>query len=164
MMVIYIKVRENKQVNEKEKEPLPLYSLFYKFEDNATAFNIDPYNRLWVLHGTNKVSVFDSSYKPIYGPLFEFESGFDTDHQNKNISFICMYERATTSKTWRALIYYGDEGDAQTAPQIYVHRITDGKLYQTVDVTSGFNPGILKSFSQSVEQFTFNANRRFYWI
>ena len=136
------------------------YELFVEFKDGATNFGIDPYNRLWVLHGTNKCSVYDSTYKPLNGTLFKFECGFDTDHVNKNISFICCYDRETDTRTWRCIIYYGDSGDSQVAPQVYSFTM-EGRLYQTTDITSAFNPSIFKSASQTVDQFRFSCKGDF---
>jgi hypothetical protein len=138
----------------------PVYELFYEFKDRATNFGIDPQQRLWVLHGTNKVDVFDSRYKPVNGSLFRFETGFDAEHINKNISFICCYDRIKNTKTWRSIIYYGDSGDPQVGPQVFSWNM-DGKPYQTTDINSCFNAALLKSATQGIEQFTFESTGDF---
>jgi len=88
-----------------------VYEKYAEFEGGATNFALDPYERLWILHGTNKVSVISSNIKPLNGPLFRFECGVNVEHTNKNISFICCSDRKKDTKEWKCLIYYGDSGD-----------------------------------------------------
>lgn len=70
------------------------YSLYAEYEvgDVATALAVDPYNRLWVAHGNNKISVYDSTYEPLSDSLFDRAIGKDVPYTQRNISFICVYE------------------------------------------------------------------------
>lgn len=137
-----------------------VYEKYAEFEGGATNFALDPYERLWVLHGTNKVSAISANIKPINGPLFRFECGTNLEHTNKNISFICCTDRKKQTKEWKCLIYYGDSGDPQVGPQVYTY-LMSGKLDQTVDLLSVFSSGTLKSAEQTIEQFQFSAKGDF---
>ena len=128
--------------------------LFAQFSDIATTFAIDPFNRLWVLHGTNNVSVYDSNVEALSDPLFTFDAGQDVSHIQKNISFICEYDRSTATKSWRCLIYYADAADSEVSPQIYIFDMS-GNLIQTVDVLSLFNLNQISILNQTQENFQF---------
>lgn len=141
---------------------VPIFELYNSFEYTgaATNFEIDPYDRLWVLHGNNSVSVFDYRYLPINGPLFRFESGFNVPHSNKHISFSCTNNRTTGETQWNCLIYYGDSGDSQVGPQVYVYKM-DGKLYRSVDIIGCFDAVLLLALKQEISQFRFTAKGDF---
>jgi hypothetical protein len=138
-----------------KKDPTqPSYELFAEFSQNGTTFGIDPYNRLWVLHGTNKVSVYDSTAEALSNPLFEFAAGQDALHLQKNISFICEYNRSTASRDWRCLIYYADSPESSSTPQMFVFDIS-GNLIQTIDILSLFNRNGLSVLNQDQQKLQF---------
>ena len=128
--------------------------LFVEFGDIATAFAIDPYNRLWVLHGTNNVSVYDSTAEALSDPLFKFDAGEDTTYDQKNISFICSYERSTNTRAWRCLIYYAAESSKQIVPRLYAYDI-NGNLIETIDILSLFNLNALTVLKQEQQKLGF---------
>lgn len=130
------------------------YELFAEFDGIGTAFGIDPYDRLWVLHGTNKVSVFNSTAEALSDPVFEFNAGQDTSHLRKNISFICEYNRSTNSREWRCLIYYVDAPESLLTPQMYIFDMS-GSLIQTIDIFSLFNRNALSILNQQQQKLQF---------
>ena len=130
------------------------YELFAQFSDTATNFAIDPFNRLWVLHGTNNVSVYDSNLEALSDPLFTFDAGQDVSHIQKNISFICEYDRSTATRSWRCLIYYADGSDSQVTPQVFIFDL-NSNLIQTIDVLSLFNRNLLDVLKQEQKNFQF---------
>ena len=136
------------------KKSLVGYELFAQFSDTATNFAIDPFNKLWILHGTNNVSVYDSNAEALSDPLFTFDAGQDVSHIQKNISFICEYDRSTATRSWRCLIYYADGADSKVSPQIYIFDMS-GNLIQTVDVLSLFNLNQMSILKQTQENFQF---------
>ena len=130
------------------------YELFVEFADTATNFAIDPFDRLWVLHGTNNVSVYDSKADPLSDPVFKFDAGQDVAHAQKNINFLCAYDRSTATRSWRCIIYYADGSDSQVTPQVYIFDIS-GNLVQTIDVLSLFNRNLLSVLKQEQKNFKF---------
>lgn len=136
------------------------YELFAEFNGVGTAFGIDPYNRLWVLHGTNKVSVYDSAAEALSDPIFQFSAGQDTPHLQKNISFICEYNRSTNSREWRCLIYYADAPESLLTPQMYIFDMS-GSLIQTIDILSLFNRNALFILKQEQQKLQFFAKGDF---
>lgn len=120
----------------------------------ATTFAIDPYNRIWVLHNSHKVSVYNSASQPLGDPLFEFSTDQNPSHLQKNISFICTYDRSTSSKAWRCLIYYADQVDSQTVPRLYVYDLK-GTLIKTIDLLSLLNYTLVTKLNQTQEHLQF---------
>lgn len=121
---------------------------------SATAFGIDPFDRIWVLHDTNKLSVYDSNLDALADPVFQTEVGQNILHIQKNINFICTYDRLTNTREWKCLIYYADEADSQSTPQLYVLNMK-GTLIQTIDILSLFNHDIITTLSQQQQIFQF---------
>lgn len=132
------------------------HELIYTFDDVATTFAIDPYDRLWVMHGTNNVSVFNSD--GIF--LFAFDSGPNVSHLGKNITFACTYNRTLNTREWKCLIYYADLPDEFTSPQIYVHDM-DGLLIDTINILSLFNLNLFRLLTQQQSRLTFSAKGDF---
>jgi len=123
--------------------------VFHVFNDVATNFAIDPYERLWVLHGNNKLSILDSTVKPFTSdPLLTTDIGKDIEHVQKNISFVCRYDRATNTREWRAIIYYPEEYT------IFVLNI-DGNLIDAVNIKSMFDATNLQQRNQDFELLQF---------
>lgn len=123
-------------------------TLFYQFSSPATTFAIDPQERLWVLHGTNDVTIINSKANPLDDPILVTDVGANRQHQNKNISFICQYDRVTQTRSWKAIIYYSEDGTIYTLE-------LDGQLYRSVDLTALFNSTNLTILNQNSEQFKF---------
>lgn len=131
------------------------HELFAKFNDKATAFGIDPYNNIWILHGTNNASIIDTSLNPLSDPLTTFDVGLDSSlHLQKNISFFCCYSRVTQTREWKAIIYYNDHS------QIYVFDIK-GNLSGVIDVLSLFDYKITQKLKQDSRNFTYNGKGDF---
>ena len=63
---------------------------------------IDPNNNLWVLHGSNSISVVNTNNQNI---LTTFNVGISSSE--KNISFINSYNRSINTQEWFALILTG---------------------------------------------------------
>jgi hypothetical protein len=124
--------------------------LFHKFSDVATKIAIDPYNRLWILHGTNNLTILNSSGDPLSNPILQTDVGLNVTHDVKNINFFCTYERATLKREWKCIIYYPDE------KLLYVYGLT-GELTNTVNLNELFDPVILnnKDLNQDPEAFQF---------
>jgi hypothetical protein len=131
-------------------------TLFAEFEygDNATAFAIDPYNRIWVMHANNKISVYDTTYAPESDPLFEFSVGLDQPYAKKNINFVCVYNRETQTREWKCVIYYGDSIKNLENPQLYVIDMK-GKLNKVVDILSLFDLRTMEILKQTQENMDF---------
>jgi hypothetical protein len=122
--------------------------VFHVFNDVATKFAIDPYDRIWVLHGNNLLTILDSTVEPFSDPLLSTNIGKDISHVQKNISFACQYDRSTNSREWRAIIYYPEEYT------IFVVDI-DGNLIDTVNIKSMFDVTNLQQRNQDLELLTF---------
>lgn len=105
--------------------------------NSATTFNIDPYDRLWVMHGTNDISVFDSSVNNLSQPIFKFSAGENTSYSNKNISFICAFDRETNTRQWNCVIYCSSPGQL-VSPQLLVYDMK-GLAVKVVDILSMFD-------------------------
>jgi hypothetical protein len=128
--------------------------LYAAFEETATAFGIDPYERLWVLHGTNNISVFDSTLDALSDPLFTFTAGKNVLHDQKNISFVCVYDRATNIREWKCIIYYADRAEFNLDPQIYICNMK-GVLLKIIDMYSLFNVPQYLTLKQVQSKFEF---------
>ena len=131
-------------------------SLFAEFKDKASTFGIDPYNNIWVLHGTNKVSIIDPNLAPLSNPLKTFSVGPDTANtpNQKNINFFCSYSRADQTRNWKAVIYYNDH------PQVFIFDI-NGNLTQAINMISLFNYTVIQKLKQNASLFQFNGKGDF---
>lgn len=141
----------NLYVKYANQEPI----LFVKFEDIATRFSIDPYDRIWVMHGNNKISVYninDTSYQKL--PIFELQLGLDYPYARKNISFSCVYNRETNTKQWCCLLYYGDSNKNLENPQLFIINMS-GELIRVIDLLSLFDSYTLKVLNQQQSSLEF---------
>jgi len=123
---------------------------------SATNFAIDPYDRIWVLHGTNKVSVYDPNSTPLSDPLFEFESGSDDTHTQKNINFLRVYDRITDSREWRCIIYYNDGPETK----LFIFDMK-GYLTENIDAVSLFDAKTFTLFEQEEQHIKFSGKGDF---
>ena len=121
---------------------------------SGSTFGIDPYNRIWVMRGNNRVSVYDSTFEPKSDPVFEFVVGSNNFYERKNLSFFCEYDRATQTREWRAIIYYGDSGRNLENPQFYVVDMK-GSIVRVVDILSLFDLYTVKMLKQDQVRMEF---------
>jgi len=121
--------------------------VFATFEEKATKIAIDPFNRIWVMHGNNKVSVYDPNKLVRQRLVFTKQLGLDFPYARKSISFSCIYDRSTNSKQWYCLFYYGDSVKQLENPQIYVVDMS-GKLVKVIDILSLFDLYTLRVLQQ----------------
>jgi hypothetical protein len=128
------------------------YTIFAKL--SGTTLGIDPFDRIWVLHDGNKLSVYDSNADPLIAPIIQTEIGQDVPHIQKNISFMCVYDRGTNTRKWRCVVYYADGPDAQVTPQLYILDMS-ASLVQTIDILSLFNRNVLSVLNQQQQNFQF---------
>lgn len=122
--------------------------LFAIFKDRATSFAIDPYNRIWVLHGLGDISVFDTQKESLTDPLFTF--GFQNEIQQKqqNIYFYCHYNRSKQTREWRAIIFYSEN------TQFFIVDM-EGNLIKKVDKYTLFNPSTISFLKENPSIFKF---------
>lgn len=130
-------------------------------QSKATAFGIDPFNRIWLMHDTNKITVYDAGNGPGSDPVIStFSIGSNISYAKKNISFTCMYDRATNTRVWRAVVYYGDSGKNIDNPQLFMLDM-DGHLVRTIDILSLFDLYTVKLLNQKQENMEFLASGDF---
>lgn len=130
-------------------------------ENSGSAFGIDPYNRIWLMHDNNKITVFDSNRPPGSAPVIStFSLGTNIKYKKKNISFICVYDRSTNTRNWRAVIYYGDTGQNVSNPQIFITDMS-GKIIKIIDTLSLFDLYTVKLLGQTQEKMEFLASGDF---
>ena len=122
--------------------------LFAELSSAGTKLGIDPFNRIWVMHGTNFISVFDSSAPPLSKPLFQVSIGTNSSHSVKNLSFFCAFDRTTNTREWKAVVLHAEDAN------IYVLDM-NGNLKQTISYNSLFNPSIVDALSQDSTLFQF---------
>jgi hypothetical protein len=123
--------------------------LFFDFRgQKATKLSIDPFNKIWVLYGTNKLAIFDSNALPLTNPISFTTLGIDRNYTLKNINFICTYDRNTQSKTWKCIVYYSDE------PIVFILNM-QGILKEQYELRAFFNYNIINSLDQDYEKFKF---------
>jgi hypothetical protein len=131
----------------KESDEDPV--MFAELQGRGTNLAIDPYDRIWVLHGTNDISVFNSyNEKLLDKPLLKLDIGEDKPQARKNISFFCAYDRSTNTKVWRCVVYYSNDLN------FYVLDL-EGNLLQTVGLISLFNSTILNVLKETSDSFKF---------
>lgn len=126
-----------------ENEPI----VFTSFEQKATQLAIDPFDRIWVMHGNNKISVYETKKIPQEKPVFMLQLGLDYPYARKNISFSCIHNRETNTQEWVCLIYYGDSARKLENPQIFVVNMA-GKLIKIIDVLSLFDYYTIRVLNQ----------------
>ena len=127
------------------------YTLAASFADIGTQFAVDPFDRIWVLHGNNNLSIYDTNTDVLGNSI---PVGEDVLRVQKNISFICTYNRNTNSREWKCLIYYADYPDSLTTPQMYVLDM-NGNLIQTINILSLFDQKLLNLLGQQQKSFQF---------
>ena len=130
-----------------------------KLKDGASTFAIDPYQRLWVMHGKNNISVFDSSATELTGPLFQFTAGEKITYTNKNISFICTYDRTTDIREWKCIIYCSSS-DQFISPQLLIYDM-DGLIIKTLDILSLLNLNLFRVLKQQQKNLNFASKGDF---
>ena len=130
------------------KEGSSSAELFHQFSDKATNIGVDPYDRLWILHGNNSLTILNSTNDPLSDPILTTDVGLDVKHGQKNISFFCSYDRETQTRQWNSIVYYSDE------PYLYIFDM-QGQLTNTINVNSLFNSVNLNILGQSSENFKF---------
>jgi hypothetical protein len=115
--------------------------LFLAPEGGATNLHIAPDGNIWILHGTNNVSVYDPNVGIFGAPLFSFTVGTDTYHSVKHISFINQYDRATLSTQWVSVIYYKD------THFVYLNKL-NGKVFDIIDINPFINYRVARQLNQ----------------
>lgn len=125
-----------------------LPELYYTFVDQADTFTIDSDNRLWVLHGNNNLSIFDSRLAPLTRPRLTTDVGFNVSHDRKNISFICVYDRGLKEYQWRCVVFYSNER------YIYILDM-EGNTLKSLDTSSLFDSTLIKTLDQNYSNFKY---------
>lgn len=135
------------------------YILIGNLSTPGTTFGIDPYDRIWVLHGLNEVSIFDSTANNVSDPIHKFSVGEYSKYDTKNISFICSYDRNTKSREWNCLIYFSSK-DMLISPQLFVYDM-QGLLIKIVDILSLFNLNQFNVLNQEQQKLNFDSKGDF---
>lgn len=131
------------------KNPNEDYVLFADLEDVGTNIGIDPFDRIWVLHGTNNISVFNSYNEQLLDkPLLRLDVGEDKPQERKNINFFCAYDRTTNTRAWRCVVYYSNDLN------FYILDM-EGNLIQTVGLISLFNSSTINILGETSDNFKF---------
>lgn len=135
------------------------YTQVLRFDDEATTFSIDPYNNIWILHGTNKCTIYNTTTKKAEEP---FEVGANVNSLDKKISFYCEYQRRTLSHIWRCIIYYTipQSENGQSLPSIHILDI-NGKIIRTQGAFEFFNLDQLTILNQNQQTFRFSTKGDF---
>jgi len=128
--------------------------IFLSADGGASNLHIDPNNNIWVLHGTNNVSVYDSAGSAFQSPIFSFTVGSDTYHAEKRISFINIYDRDTLSSQWASIIYYVD------SHYVYVNTL-EGKVLDIVNISPFINYKVARQLGQDPYKFTYGTKGDF---
>jgi hypothetical protein len=129
--------------------------LFYSFDSPASNLSIDPQGRIWVLHGTNDVSILEPSFTDETKKLVtKFDVGTNQPHRTKHITFLQTHDRATRSFKWISLIQYADED------VLYMVDMS-GVLYKTIDTGSLYRNQILKELKQDSRYFKYEGKGDF---
>ena len=129
-----------------ENETVPI--MFYEFSDKAGKINIDPLNRIWVTHGNNSISVFESNAAPFDFPLFSLSIGNNVEHPAKNLNFFCQFNSTTNERRWLCSVYYSNEN--------FIHIIDmNGSVVKVIDMFSLFNGTVVQALEQTSDQFKF---------
>lgn len=138
----------------KKREEDSTHNLIAKL-NTATTFAIDPYNRIWVMHGNNDVSVYDSSVNNTSGFLFTFSAGENISYENKNISFICAYDRETNTREWNCVIYCSSL-DQFSSPTLLVYDM-NGFAIKAKDILAMFNLNEIRVLKQQQSKLNFSS-------
>lgn len=132
-------------------------SLYQKFDDVATKIAVSPDEKLWILHGNNKLSIVDTTITDVYANkiINTFFVGVETNRTStsprlKNLSFINQFDRNTNTRQWLAVVYYSDE------KTVYYYNL-QGVLVNFVFINGLFNSYIVGQRNQSYEKFKFEG-------
>ena len=129
--------------------------LFYEFSTPASNLQIDPLGRIWVLHGTNDVSILDPNFANETDKLVQkIDIGTNTSHFQKTISFMQTYDRMAQTFEWVALIHYSDDSI------LYVVGL-DGAINKTISLNNFYRNKILKELGQNPVNFKYEAKGDF---
>lgn len=141
------KIAENGNLYKKEETEASA-TLFYEFSNGAQKLNVDPLNRIWVMHDNNLISVFESNAAPLDFPLFSLSIGKDISHPIKNLNFFCQFDPNTGKRRWLCSVYYSNEN--------FIHIIDmNGAVVKVIDMFSLFNATIVKALEQTSDKFKF---------
>lgn len=134
------------------KLPNGVLQLFFVFPDKATNIAIDPNNNLWILHGTNKLTVLNSEGLPtsFSSVILQTTVGIDHIKNNKNINFFTDYLADSNSHEWRAVIYYSGPGEVSA----YFLNL-QGEVFKTINLNSLFNQTQIQSLNQESKNFRY---------
>lgn len=148
----------NLWIKRENEEQFSLY-VDIGYEEKATTFGIDPYNRIWLMHGNNKITIYDSNNSSVIVETFGVGPS-DREYASKNINFTCIYDRATNTNEWKAIVYYGDTANNLIEPELYVIDM-DGYITETVNMLSLFDLYTLNLLKQKQEGMAFFAKGDF---
>jgi hypothetical protein len=129
-------------------------TIFLSADGGFTNLQVDPNNMLWLLHGTNNVSVFDPNGIAFQQPSLSFTVGTDSVHSNKYFSFINIYNRDTLESNWVSVIFYGD------SHYIYSNML-DGRVFNITDITPFINFKSARQLNQNPDNFAYGCNGDF---
>jgi len=129
--------------------------LFYTFNTPASNLHIDPQGRIWVLHGTNDVSILNPNFTTDTDKLVKkIDIGTNTTHSQKTLSFMQIYDRMTQTFEWVALIHYSDDNI------LYMVDL-DGVVVKTISLNNFYRNKILKELGQNPSNFKYEAKGDF---
>ena len=117
-------------------------SIFAELEGKGSTLQIAPDGNIWVLHGNNAVSIFDSTKPFSENVLLQTKIGTNLTHSSKNIGFINKYNRSTQTCEWNAIIYYSNE------PSVFVLSV-EGNLINTIELKYLF--GLIEANSTDIK-------------
>lgn len=136
------------------------FSLFVDvgYGEVATNIGIDPYNRIWLLHENNKITVYDSTTSLVL--IETFGVGPNREYASKNINFTCVHDRDTNTSYWKAVVYYGDTANNLVEPELYVVDM-EGTITETINILSLFDFYTLTLLNEKQEGMGFFAKGDF---
>jgi hypothetical protein len=123
--------------------------LVKSFSDTATNLAISPDDKLWVLHGTNNVTIIDT--KTLSSESFSVGTESRQAGSKKTITFVKKYTRKTNTTEWRALIFYSDEA------YVYFSDLT-GKVKLRKSLLDLIDYKFVQTHNQSFDDMEFLAN------
>lgn len=135
------------------------YTKIGHLKDRGHILAIDPYDRIWVLHGNNGVSVFDSTANELSKPVLMFDVGPDVVLADKNLTFMCCYDRKTNTREWRCVIYQSSS-DQFISPQLYIYDL-NGFFVKVVDILSLLNLNLMRVLNQRQSGLNFSSKGDF---
>jgi hypothetical protein len=123
-------------------------ALIQIFEDHATTLAVSPDEKLWIAHGSNKITILN----PTDNSTVTFTVGSSTRKEEfkKTISFIKKYTRTTGTSVWSGIVLYSDERILYTCDLTGIVK-TRTKLIDLIDFKQ------LQQKNQTEESSTFLA-------